>query len=68
MASKLTFTLASLLLGAFACSDHDFHSSSSDLLKRADAEAPDWTYEASYNWGMINTSEFTKSRLDEEFV
>ncbi|KAJ8066455.1 hypothetical protein OCU04_005515 [Sclerotinia nivalis] len=44
------FILAATLLSAvMACPQHDLSQS---LMKRA--EGSDWTYDAAYNWGMIN--------------
>ena len=38
-----------------ACPQHEFNQNRNTLNKRAGG-TQDWTYEASYNWGMINAS------------
>ena len=51
---KLLLSLAAVA-SVIACPQHDIDAHPSKLNKRADA-SQDWAYEASYNWGMINSS------------
>ena len=53
------FINLSLLATVLACPQHDINNfgQHNGLAKRATA-TQDWTYEASYNWGMINKSAF----------
>jgi hypothetical protein len=53
MLSKFLLCLPALA-SVLACPGHneeDIH-----LAKRADAALKDWSYDASYNWGMVNSS------------
>jgi carbonic anhydrase len=47
-------TLAIAASSALACADHSYHARSHS--KRADPVATEWAYEASYNWGRLDTS------------
>jgi hypothetical protein len=51
---RLFVSLAALTT-VIACPQHEINQHSNTLNKRASG-TQDWTYEASYNWGMINSS------------
>lgn len=55
MAARIALSVFALASSIVACPDHDFHPvDGTALRKRADGQ--DWAYEASFNWGMINSS------------
>jgi carbonic anhydrase len=45
----------SAITAVLGCPDHDFSIHNNVIGKRA-TPVKDWAYEASYNWGMINSS------------
>jgi hypothetical protein len=51
---RLLLSLAALT-AVTACPQHEINQHSNTLNKRASG-TQDWTYEASYNWGMISSS------------
>jgi carbonic anhydrase len=45
----------SAITAVLSCPDHDFSIHNNVIGTRA-TPVKDWAYEASYNWGMINSS------------
>jgi carbonic anhydrase len=57
--------LSALVDWSLACPDHNILLHENGIHKRAEG-SQDWTYEASYNWGMINQSGIPN--VDFQFV
>lgn len=65
MAARIALSVFALASSIIACPDHDFHGEDGTALRKR-AEGQDWAYEASYNWGMINSSTWFMVRPYQE--
>ncbi|KAE9962032.1 hypothetical protein EG328_002850 [Venturia inaequalis] len=55
MAARIALSVFALASSIIACPQHDFHPEDGTALRKR-AAGQDWAYEASFNWGMINTN------------